>query len=332
MSLTSRLILSLGLLLCAGHLALAQETLRIAGNFATDHSSSIAIKEFAEDVASSTDGAVTVEVFDNMQLGGAGENVSQVRAGTILATWVGMAYLSRTVPELEAVSLPFLFPTREVAFQVIDGPVGDLLNEKLADKGFVALGFMELGTRQVTNNVRPIETVEDLKDLKIRLQPNETHVATFAALGANPTTMDIKEVYSAMQQGVIDGHENPYALILASRFFEVQQYLSNTGHFFDFIAVVANKERFESLDPAHREAIQAAMDRAVASQRQMAAEADTTALITLQEEGMQYHELPPEERARMREMTAGVVDQIREKLGAELVDQVLAEVDRASAQ
>ena len=215
--------------------ALAQDKLRIAGNFAIEHSSSIAIEQFKKEVEAASGGKTIIETFPNMQLGGAQENVSQTRAGTIAMTWVGMAFLSRTVPELEAVSLPFLFPNREAAYKVMDGPIGDLLQQKLSDKGFIALGFMELGSRQVTNGVRPIKSMADLKGLKIRLQPNETHLATFRALGANPVAMDIREVYSALQQRVIDGHENPYNLIVASRFFEVQKYVSNTGHFFDFI-------------------------------------------------------------------------------------------------
>jgi tripartite ATP-independent transporter DctP family solute receptor len=318
--------------LVTGSTGIAQEKVRIAGNFTPDHSSSIAVAQFAKDVGQATGGSLVVEVFDNMQLGGAQENVSQVRAGTILMTWVGMAYLSRTVGELEAVSLPFLFPSREVAYKVIDGPVGDLLAEKLAEKGFILLGLMELGERQVTNNVRPIKTVADMEGLKIRLQPNETHLATFRALGANPISMDIREVYSALQQGVIDGEENPYNLILASRFFEVQKYLSNTGHFFDFISIVANRDKFEELSAEHQQALKDAMRTAVVAQREAAAKADSEALAKLQADGMQYDALAPEERAKMRELTAGVVDEIRQRVGAELVDQVLAEVEKASAQ
>jgi tripartite ATP-independent transporter DctP family solute receptor len=305
------------------------ETLRIAGNFTSEHSSSVAIAQFKDDVEEATGGELTIEIFPDMALGGAGENVSQTRAGTIAMTWVGMAYLSRTVPELEAVSLPFLFPSRQVAYDVIDGEVGDLLAEKLAEKGFTLLGMMELGQRQVTNSVRPIKTAADLEGLKIRMQPIESHLATFEALGANPTPMDIKEVYSALQQGVIDGQENPYNLIYASRFFEVQKYLSNTGHFFDFIAVVANKDVFDALTPENQEIILTAMGDAVAAQRKAAEVADIEALATLQELGMQYDELPPEELAKIQEMTAGVVDQIRERAGAELVDSVLAAVEAA---
>jgi TRAP-type transport system periplasmic protein len=321
--------LAAGLAFAAGN-ALAQEKLRIAGNFTDKHSSSVAIEQFKKDVEAATGGKVVIETFPNMQLGGAQENVTQTRAGTIFGTWVGMAFLSRTVPELEAVSLPFLFPNREVAYKVMDGPIGDLIDKKLEDKGFIALGFMELGARQVTNSVRPIKTAADLKGLKIRLQPNETHLATFRALGANPQAMDIREVYSAMEQKVLDGHENPYNLIFDSRFFEVQKYVSNTAHFFDFIAVVANRKKFLALSPEHQKAIRTAMDKAVATQRVEAAKADAVALVELQKKGMQYDAMPPAEREAMRKATAGVVDEIKKRVGADLVDSVLAEVKKAS--
>jgi tripartite ATP-independent transporter DctP family solute receptor len=324
------LAMATGIALLASGSAWAQEKIRIAGNFSDKHSSSIAIEQFKKDVEQATAGKLIVETFPNMQLGGAQENVTQVRAGTIMMTWVGMAFLSRTVPELEAVSLPFLFPTREVAYKVMDGPIGDLIDQKMEDKGFIALGFMELGARQVTNSVRPIKTMADLKGLKIRLQPNETHLATFRALGANPLAMDIREVYSAMEQKVIDGHENPYNLIYDSRFFEVQKYVSNTGHFFDFIAVVANRKKFQALSPEFQKAIKTAMDKAVATQRTEAAKADIAALAELQKKGMQYDAMPASEREAMRKATAGVVDDIKKRVGADLVDRVLAEVKKAS--
>jgi tripartite ATP-independent transporter DctP family solute receptor len=325
-----RLALAAALSLCAIGTASAQEKLRIAGNFTDKHSSSVAIEQFKKDVEAATGGKVVIETFPNMQLGGAQENVTQTRAGTIFGTWVGMAFLSRTVPELEAVSLPFLFPNREVAYKVMDGPIGDLIDQKLEDKGFIALGFMELGARQVTNSVRPIKTAADLKGLKIRLQPNETHLATFRALGANPQAMDIREVYSAMEQKVLDGHENPYNLIFDSRFFEVQKYVSNTAHFFDFIAVVANRKKFQALSPEHQKAIKTAMDKAVATQRVEAAKADAAALAELQKKGMQYDAMPPAEREAMRKATAGVVEEVKKRVGGDLVDRVLAEVKKAS--
>jgi tripartite ATP-independent transporter DctP family solute receptor len=222
-----------------------------------------------------------------------------------------------------------MYPNREVAYKVMDGPIGTLIDQKMADKGFISLGFMELGPRQVTNSVRPIKTMADLKGLKIRLQPNETHLATFRALGANPIAMDIREVYSAMEQKVIDGHENPYALIIDSRFYEVQKYVSNTAHFFDFIAVVANRKKFEALSPEFQAAIKTAMAKAVASQRLAATKADATALAELQKKGMQFDAMPPAEREAMRKATAGVVDDIKKRVGPELVERVLVEVKKA---
>jgi TRAP-type transport system periplasmic protein len=307
----------------------SQERLRIAGNFAADHSSSIAMQQFKKEVESASKGTLVIEVFDNMQLGGAQENVTQTRAGTIHMCWVGMAFLSRTVPELEAVSLPFMFSSREVAYRVMDGPAVDLIEAKMADKGFTSLGFMELGSRQVTNSVRPVKTMADLKGLKIRMQPIETHLATFRALGANPQPMDIKEVYSALEQRVIDGQDNPFALILASRFYEVQKYVTNTGHFFDFISVVANKKRFEALSAEHQKIVRGAMSNAIAAQRLASVKADSDALAELQKKGMSYSEMPASERDAMKKATAGVVDEVRKRLGAAFVDQVLAEVKKA---
>jgi tripartite ATP-independent transporter DctP family solute receptor len=305
--------------------------LRIAGNFAVEHSSSVAIEGFKAEIARLSGGRMEVDTFPAMQLGGAQENVSQVRAGTLLMTWVGMAFLSRTVPELEAISLPFQFATREAAFKVVDGPVGELLDTRMADKGFISLGYMELGFRHVTTGQKPIRTVDDLRGLKIRLQPNETHLATFRAIGANPVAMDVRELYSAMQQRVVDGQENPHSIIFASRFFEVQKHLTNTGHFYDFISIVANRRAFGALSAEQQQIIRTAMDSAIKAQRENAAKSDADALGGLLARGMQHDILPPAELARMRQMTAGVVDGIKGRVGADLVDRVQAEVARAGA-
>lgn len=308
----------------------AQDKIRIAGNFASEHSSSAAMELFKSEVARLSGNQLTVDIFPAMQLGGAKENVDGVRAGTIFMTWVGAAFLSRLVPELEAVSLPFLFESRETAFRVIDGKVGDLLDEKLGAKGFVSLGWMELGSRNVTNSKRPVRTLADLKGLKIRLQPNETHLATFRALGANALAMDVKELYSALQQGVVDGEENPYAIIEANRYFEVQKYVSDTSHFFDFISIIANKRQFDAMKPDTQKAIRTAMAAAVAKQRQTAAEADRAALETLKSKGMQFDAISPAARAEMRDATKSVIEDVRKRAGGDLIDRVLAEARKSS--
>ena len=266
-----------------------------------------------------------------MQLGGAQENVTQTRAGTIHMTWVGMAFLSRTVPELEAVSLPFLFPNREVAYKVMDGAGRRPDRGQDADKGFTSLGFMELGARQVTNSVRPIKTMADLKGLKIRMQPNETHLATFRALGANPLAMDIKEVYSAMEQKVIDGQENPYALILDQPLLRgAEARLQHRRTSSTSSPWSPTRRSSTRCRPSTRRSCSDG-DGARPSRRSasMAAKADAESLAELQKKGMTYTEMPASEREAMRKATAGVVEDVKKRVGADLVDQVLAEVKKA---
>lgn len=306
--------------------AQAQTKWRLAGNFATEHSSSVAMNQFRDDLAKATGGSLTVDVFPAMQLGGAAENVQNVRAGTLQLIWVGMAFLSRTVPELEAISLPFQFDSREQAFRVVDGPVGQLLDAKLGDKGLVSLAFLELGSRHVTNSKRPIKSLEDLKGMKIRMQPNETHLATFRALGANPVALDIKELYSAMQQGVVDGQENPFSVINASRYFEVQKFVSNTGHFFDFINVVANKKAFDSLKPEQQKALRDSMRKAALWQRDRARAEENESIAAIKGKGMVYDEVTPAFREQLRKASAGIVEDVKKRVGADLVNRVQAEL------
>ena len=304
----------------------AQDKIRLAGNFETTHSSSVAMEQvFKTELIKLTKNQLQVDIFPAMQLGGAKENVDAVRAGSLLMTWTGAAYMSRIIPELEAVSLPFLFPNREAAFRVMDGAIGKQIDQKMADKNFTVLGWMELGSRNITNNRRPITSIEDLKGLKIRLQPNETHLATFRALGANAVAMDVKELYSALEQKVLDGQENPFPIIRAARYMEVQKYLSNSGHFFDFIVIVANKKSFLALKPEYQKAVRQAMTAAVTFQRANAAKADADALEELKKK-MEYTEISPAVREAMRKASAGVIDDVKKRAGAPLVDAVLAEV------
>lgn len=306
------------------------EKIRVAGNFATEHSSSLAMQVFKDEVNKLTDGDLEVDIFPAQQLGGAAENVQAVKIGAVELIWVGTAYLTRTVPELEVIGLPFQFADRQTAFKVVDGPVGSKLDEYLAKENLVTLGYMELGFRHLTNNQRAVTSVEDIAGLKIRLQPNETHLATFRGLGANPVAMDVKELYSALEQGVIDGQENPFAIIHVARYPEVQKYVSNTGHFFDFISVVANTDRLAKLSPEHQDAVKQAMDTAVAFQRDLAAKQDSEALEKLKEEGMVYSAVSPEFAAELRSRTADIANTVREKVSADLFSLVEAETAAAT--
>lgn len=308
--------------------AVSAETLRVAGNFPMEHTATGAMEIFKEEVEAASD-ELEVELFPAMQLGGAGENVDQVRSGTIFAVLASIAYFTRTVPEYEAVSLPFLFGSREQAFEVIDGEVGELFDERMKEAGFVNLGYGELGFRHLTNNVRAIESVDDFEGLKIRLQPNEVHLETFRALGANPVSMDISEVYSALQQGVLDGQENPYNIIATRNFNEVQEHLSDSGHFYDFINAPANREMFESLTEEQQQIVRDAMTKAMEWQREEAARRAEAQKQELIDRGMTFTPISADTRADLREATSGVVDTLKERIDPEVVELVIEKAEAA---
>ncbi|MCS2608137.1 TRAP transporter substrate-binding protein [Halomonas dongshanensis] len=307
----------------------AAERLRVAGNFPTDHSVSRAMEVFKEQVERESDGELQIDLFPAMQLGGATENVDQVRSGTIFAVFTSIAYFTRTIPEYEAVSLPFLFDNREQAFAVMDGPVGEQLDAKMEALGFVNLGYGELGFRHVTNSLRPITSVDDFAGMRIRLQPNEVHLQTFRALGTNPVSMDVSELYSALQQGVLDGQENPYNIIASRRFNEVQPYLSDSGHFYDFINAVANKRSYERLSEEHRAIIDTAMAEAMAWQRAAAAAEEEEWREQLVAAGMEFTPISAELRAELRDATQEVTTSLKERIDPAFIELVIQEAQAA---
>lgn len=317
-----------GAVLASTSTAYAQQRLRVAGNFPNDHTASMAMELFKKEVEQNSKGELQIDLFPNMMLGGAAENIDQVRSGTVFAVVTSIAYFSRIVPEYEAVSLPFLFSSRELAFRVMDSSVGKTFDDKMAQKGFVSLGYGELGFRHVTNNVRPLKSVADFKNLKIRLQPNEVHLATFRALGANPVAMDVKEVYSALQQGVLDGQENPYNIISTRRFNEVQKHLSDSSHFFDFINAAANKRQFEKLTKPQQEVIKTAMANAMKWQRAEAAKLDNNWRQDLIKSGMTFTSINAAERAELRRATASVVDALKKRIDPKIVEAIVTEIEK----
>jgi tripartite ATP-independent transporter DctP family solute receptor len=298
-------------------------SLRILGALSVDLPASKAIQIFKTEVERRSQGSISVNVVADINLG-AKDLIDGVRADHIFATWATIPYVSRLVPELEAFSLPFVFRDYDQIMQAVDGPVGRLMEAKLAAKGFTALAWMEFGKRHVTNSTKPLKTLDDFKGLKIRVQPSETHLATFRALGANPIAMDIKDVYRALEQGDIAAQENPYSVIYANKFFETQKYLSDTGHNLDLLVFIASNKALTRLSPAQQKAVRESARIAAAQERKMATEAEEAALAALKEKGMQFDPLPPTTRAAMRKATAGLIDSMRNRVGAELVNKVVA--------
>jgi TRAP-type transport system periplasmic protein len=298
-------------------------TLQIESAIPAAHATSKAMEIFKDEAARLSYGSIEVEVLAGSQRS-LKELIDNVHVGRIFGTWLSVSYFSRLTPEVAAVSLPFAFKNYDEAEHAAAGPVGTLIAKKLEAKGFVILAWMDLGALQVSNSRHPIRTLDDFKGLTIRVLPNATHVATFQAIGARPVAMDFADVPAALRNGDIDGLEVNYAQINANRYYEYQKYLSDTGHFLDFHVLVVDRRAFMSLDPAEQKAVREAAANAAVRQHTISAEDEATALSWLLEKGMRFDPLPPDTRVALRRATAGVVNDVRKWVGADVVDKVLA--------
>jgi TRAP-type transport system periplasmic protein len=298
-------------------------TLRIESILGATHASSKAVAIFKDEVARLSEGSINVEILAGSPRSFK-DAVDSVHAGSIFGTWGSVGYFSRLVPEIEAISLPFVFKNYDEARRAIASPAGSLITAKLEAKGFTVLAWMQLGALHVTNSKRPLRTVDDFKGLNIRVLPNATHLATFQALGARPVAMDLKDVDLALRQGDIDGEEQDHDTTYSRKFYETQKYVADTGHFLDFHILVVNRKAFASLDPMQQKAIRQAAAIAAVQQRKISDEQAATALARLQELGMQFDPLSAETRVALRRATAGVVDDVKKWVGADVVNQVLA--------
>lgn len=293
---------------------------RASGSFPGSHSTAVAMEVFKSEVARLSDNTITVDLFPDNTLGGGLEQVDQVRTGQIEMAWAGLSFYDKLVPEFSAAVRPFAATSTSEANCQIDGPFGDMLRARASEKGIVVAGFGVIGARHVTNSVRPIKTLEDMQGLKIRIPPADAWALVFGALGANPTPVDIKELYQALQQGVVDGQENPYDNIYIRKFQEVQKYLSNTAHFYDLVGYFINKDAYEGLDEKQKKAVDEAMFRALAVQRALSDRDNAAARQKLIDAGMQYDEIPVSELKRFREVTQPFYDGLRSTLGNEVMD------------
>ena len=194
---------------------------------------------------------------------------------------------------------------------------------------FVGLAYWENGFRHVTNSKRPIETLEDFKGLKLRTMENELHIEAFQALGANPTPMSFGELFSGMQQGTVDGQENPYVTIALSKFNEVQDYISNTGHVYSPSILVVNKSFYEGLTEEQQQILQEAGVEAGNYQRKLNREANAKYLEELKEQGMKFTEITPENREKMIQKVQPVIEKHSESVGTDFVKEVYEAVEAA---
>ena len=275
-------------------------------------------EKFAEIVAAKSGGKLKVNLFPGGTLGADAANVSALQGGTIEFVLLNSGILASQVKDFEVYDFPFMFANAKEADAVVDGPFGQKLHAKLADKGIVGLAYFELGFRNITNSKRPINTVDDIAGLKLRVIPNAINVDWVKALGANPTPLAFPEVYAALEQKAIDGQENPLNVILANKFAEVQKHLAITNHQYNPQSLIFSKKVWDTLGAAEKKILQDAATEASKYQRQVSREAAAGTLDALKKAGMQVTELPAAEQAKLREKLKPVID----KHGAALADTV----------
>lgn len=294
------------------------EVLKLAHNAAPGNPKDLASKRFAELVAEKTEGRVTVDVGGSAQYGDDVEALTQMRLGTLALSANSQGSTSGVVEQFAVIGLPFLFDDVTRAWQVLDGDVGKTLDEIAQAQGLKVLAFWDNGIRQTSNNVRPITAPADLKGLKIRTPPDPMTLEIFTALGANPTPLAFSELYVALQQGVVDGQENPLMNIESSKLYEVQKYISLTGHKYESTPLLMSKMIWEGLSPEDQTAILAAAKEAGAYNRELSQKADTELRPKLEAAGVTFNEI---DKAPFIEATAPIIEEWRGKY-PELVEAI----------
>lgn len=287
-----------------------------------DHQYTIASKKFKELIEKKSNGKIQVQLFPNAQLGGEREMAEGVRLGTIQMTTVTTdGSLPAWVPETQIFSIPYMFRDRAHAYKAMDGKLGAFLAKKFEAAGFVHLGFVELGWRHFTNSVREVKTPDDMKALKIRVQEAPIWFALIKAMNAIPTPMAFNELYTALQQKVVDGQENPLATIRSMKFYEVQKYLTLDGHTYAPGSTIINPKFFTGLSDADRKLIIDCHNEMKDYQRKVIADKADGDLKFLKEQKMIVTE---PDRAKFVEATKGIPNQaaVKKLVPTSLVDMV----------
>jgi tripartite ATP-independent transporter DctP family solute receptor len=313
------------IVLCGAALAPAQQPIVIKlGNVqATADLVQEGLKKFADLVTDRTKGQIQVQIFPASQLGTEQELLEGVQLGTVHMFEGSSGSVGRFLPDLEVFAAPYVWRDVDHMLKTVRGPVGQGLAERLVKaKGMRVLDFGWLfGNRYLTTKSKAIYKPEDLKGMKIRVQPTAIYLETIKAMGANPTTMDFKEVYLGLQSGVIDGQENPPFVIYNNKFFEVQKFLMLTAHITQNQAIVINDKFYQGLSPEFRKILTDAAYEAGNYQNDIVLKSEQEGLDKLKEKGMTV--VQPDLKA-FREATKDVWKKVSEKWEPGLYEKIQA--------
>ncbi|MDP2001191.1 MAG: TRAP transporter substrate-binding protein [Rhodoferax sp.] len=308
---------------------ISERTIKFATQNPKGHPLVMGMEKFADIVKTKSGGKIKVNLFPGGVLGGDAPNVSALQGGTLEMVTMNSGILASQVKEFAVFDFPFLFANGKEADAVVDGPFGQKMHAKLPEKGIVGLTYWELGFRNMTNSKRPINKVEDLAGLKIRVIPNPINLDWVKALDANPTPMAFPEVYAALESKALDGQENPLSVIAANKFFEVQKHLTLTNHVYNPQSVIISKKFWDSLSAQEKKIVGDAAVEAGKYQRQVAREAAVTALDGLKKSGMQVTELPAAEMDKLRDKMRPVIAKYAVAVGQDVVQELQTELAKA---
>jgi len=278
----------------------------------------VACEELAKAVEEGTDGKYTVSIYANEQLaGGAMDQACQmILDGTVDLDLRSITNYTLYDPALFAVVMPFMFSSSDdVDAKLLNGPAGDLVKERVEALGVKVLGLAENGFRSVTNSKKEIKTPADLSGMKFRVPATACWVDTFKLFGADPTVMTFSEVFTALQQGAIDGQENPTDPIVSSKLYEVQSYLTKWNYAYDCLVMTCSQKLWDSLTEDEQALFAEAGAAACAAEVAASSEADAVNFQLMVHNGMQITELTDAEMAAFKEAAAPIYDTYREQIG-----------------
>jgi tripartite ATP-independent transporter DctP family solute receptor len=267
--------------------ASAQTTVKVGYTLPPTSHYGTAGRVFSDELAKLTNNRFKVEQFPSNALGGEREMIESLQLGNLDMVVTSSGPVGNFVPEVAVTDIPFLFRDTAHARAVLDGPIGQEILTKFPAKGLVALAWGEQGFRHLTNNKRAVNAPEDMKGLKIRTMENQVHIAAFRTLGASPTPMAWPEVMGGLQQGTIDGQENPLSVIVSAKLSEVQKHLTLTRHVYSPALILISKRVYDGLSDVDKQAFQAAGKAAAAAMRGHIDEVERKGVEDLKAQGFQ---------------------------------------------
>ncbi len=307
--------------LAAMGVASAQEkTIKFANQNVAGHPIVQGMEKFKEIVEKNSGGKIKVNLFPGGTLGSDQANVSAIQGGTLEMASMNSGIFASQVKDFAVFDFPFMFASGKEADTVVDGAFGKKMHAKLEEKGLIGLAYYELGFRNLTNGKRAINKVSDIEGLKLRVIPNPINVDWVKALGANPTPLPWPEVYAALEQGAVDGQENPVATINGAKLYEVQKHLALTGHQYNPQSVVISKKFWDTLNAAEKKILSDAATESAKFQRATARTLEASLLENLKKNGMQVTTLPAPEMAILRDKMKPVIAKHGEPIAATVTE------------